>query len=225
MYGREYAGRELHFEPSGGLIHSALVMQDKETDSFWSIMTGDAVKGDLAGTPLRELSVGTKVQWREWKAAHPDTLVLSVGGVEHIDNNPYDNYLRSDAGFRDAEAKDKRLPTKAPVFSFQLAGVPYAAPFETFEGGRTFSIGEDVRLFLFRPKVAEVFYSTLAFRSDGVGFAEKDGGWYHLGSGARFDPESGRFLGGEGEVPGRLEGFDTFWFNWSMTHPDTRILP
>jgi hypothetical protein len=224
VYGREYAGKKLHFEPSGGLIHATLVMQDKETDSFWSIMTGDAVKGDLLGTRLQELPVGVKIQWRAWKAAHPDTLVLSVGGVEHIDNNPYDNYVRSDAGFRDAEARDKRLPTKAPVFSFQLAGVPYAAPFESFEGGHTFSLGEDLHVFLFRPAGVEVFYSTLAFRSDDPGFVEKDDGWYHLGSGAHFDPDLGSFVGGQGQAPGRLEGFDTFWFNWSMTHPDTRVL-
>lgn len=65
MYGREHEGRELEFEPSGGLLHSALVLQDKQTDTYWSIMTGNAVAGDLSGAPLDELPLGVKAQWQD----------------------------------------------------------------------------------------------------------------------------------------------------------------
>ena len=40
---------------------------------------------------------------------------------------------------------------------------------------------------------------------------------------ARFDPEGQTFIGGDG-TPETLEGFDTFWYNWSLTNPDTRLL-
>ena len=104
-------------------MHAALVMRDKETDSYWSIMTGDAIAGDLRGTRLEEWSLGEKAQWKDWVARHPNTLVLSVNGEEHVENNPYDNYFSSDSGFRDIAARDDRLETKAPVFTFQLKPV------------------------------------------------------------------------------------------------------
>jgi len=123
VYGRQYDGKDLRFEASGGLMHAALVMRDKETDSYWSIMTGDAIAGDLRGTRLEEWSLGEKAQWKDWVARHPNTLVLSVNGEEHVENNPYDNYFSSDSGFRDIAARDDRLETKAPVFTFQLKPV------------------------------------------------------------------------------------------------------
>jgi len=68
VYGRSYGGQDLRFEASGGLMHAALVMRDKETDTYWSIMTGDAIAGDLRGTPLEELPLGEKAQWKDWVA-------------------------------------------------------------------------------------------------------------------------------------------------------------
>ncbi|MEE8585937.1 MAG: hypothetical protein V3T83_13910 [Acidobacteriota bacterium] len=44
-----------------------------------------------------------------------------------------------------------------------------------------------------------------------------------MASGARFDAERGEFKAGE-EGPQRLGGFDTFWYNWSLIHPDTGLL-
>ncbi len=218
MYGREYQGRTLRFEASGGLMHAALVMQDKETDSYWSIMTGDSISGDFKGTRLLDLGLGEKAQWGDWKRRHPDTLALSVGGREHMLNNPYDNYFRSEEGFRRIEAKDKRLKTKEAIFSFHLDGAAYAIPFSAFEGdGATFRIGE-LTLFLHRPRRAEIFQGTLAFRSD-KGFEKKDGEWREKGSSERFDPGRGGFRN-----VARLEGFDTFWYNWSLTNPTTKIL-
>ena len=219
MYGRDYAERQLNFEASGGLMHASLVMQDKETDSYWSIMTGDALAGELKGTQLVELPYGSKMTWGDWKAEHPKTVILSVDGVEHVDRNPYEEYFAGDKGFRDMEAADDRLPTKETIFAFQLAGKSYAVPYSTFVDGGAFELG-GAHLFLYRPRDSAIFYSTLAYISSDGGFERRDGAWHHA-SGATFDPEEKRFDGGN--VP-RLDGFDTFWFNWSMTHPATEVL-
>ena len=223
MYGREYDGKKLNFEPSGGLLHAALVMQDKETDSYWSIMTGDSLAGEFRGTRLEELPLGVKAQWKDWVAEHPDTLVLSVDGAEHIQNSPYDNYYDSKKAFRGAKARDRRLPTKESIFAFQIDDQAYAVPFSAFEGGAAFELG-DRAIFLHRPAGVAIFHSTTAFVSSGEGFEERDGAWHDIRSGAVFDPDEAEFRGGDGGAVGRLEGFDTFWFSWSMTHPETRIL-
>ncbi len=222
MYGREYSGRELRFEASGGLLHYSLVMRDKETDSYWSLMSGEALAGELKGTRLVELPVGVKTQWKDWVAEHPGTLVLSVDGVEHEEINRYEEYFSSDEGFRGSTAEDDRLPTKAPIYSFQLDGRPYAVPFSAIESGAAFRAGDEW-IFAYRPPGAAILHSTVAFRSSGDGFERRDGAWHHLPSGARFDPAASAFAdGAQGVSP--LNGFDTFWFNWSMNHPDSVIL-
>ena len=223
MYGREYDGKTLRFEASGGLLYSALVMADKETDSYWSIMTGDALAGPMRGTALRELPLGVKVRWRDWVAAHPDTLVLSVDGEEHDRSNPYDSYFSSPETPFGATETDRRLSPKTPVYVFQRGGVAYAVPFAAFEDGEVFELAGDdgEEIFLFRPKGEAIFYSTLGW----IGHFERgaDGRVRHLPSEAVFDPKKERFIGGKGEVP-RLDGFDTFWFHWSEVHPKTVLL-
>jgi hypothetical protein len=222
VYGREYQGKTLNFEAAGGLLHASLVLQDKETDSFWAIMEGVSLAGALKGEPLRELPLGEKVQWKRWVEEHPDTLVLSVEGVEHLENNPYDNYLRDDKGFRGLEAKDSRLPTKTSIYAFQRNGQSFAIPFHAFEGGAALEVDGVGGVFLYRPQGAEVLHSSIAFVS-AQGFEQREGRWVEKGSGAAFDAADGLFRGGDGEVE-RLDGFDTFWFNWSMNNPDTVVL-
>lgn len=202
-------------------MHASLVMQDKETDSYWSIITGDAVAGSFEGTRLEELPIGTKTQWKDWRARHPQTLVLSVDGAEHDDNNPYDTYFAADSSYRGKQASDRRLPTKAPIYAFLHGDRALAVEHAKIAGGASFELDRGVSVFLYRPPGAAMFASTLAFEAPAGSFEERDGRWYHA-SGARFVPERGGF---EPQVdldsPG---GFDTFWFNWSMTHPDTDLL-
>lgn len=220
MYGRQYGGKTLRFEASGGLMHAALVMRDKETDSWWSIMTGDAIAGELKGMPLEEWPLGEKAQWGDWSKRHPGTLVLSVNGEEHVENNPYDNYFASDSGFRDMAARDDRLETKAPIYSFRLGAESFAVPFAAFQDGAVFRAG-DREIFLYRPTGVAVFYSTLAFQGTPGDFARRGDGWRHAPSGEGFDPGHGAF--GSAAVE-RLDGFDTYWYMWSLTHPDTKVL-
>jgi hypothetical protein len=218
VYSREYDGLELNFEASGGLVNSSLVMQDKETDTYWSIMKGSATAGELSGTALVELPVSEKTTWAEWKAKHPDTKVLSVDGREH-GRDGYEGYWEDPEGFRGQMADDSRLDTKAPIFAFERDGNRFAVAHAKFEGGHVVEIGDGVLLFLYREKGAAMFRSTVAYVSR-AGFVEDDGAWVELESGARFDAVTGTFNGAVEE----LHGFDTFWYNWSLNNPDTAVL-
>ncbi len=162
VYGREIDGRELNFEASGALLDASLVMRDRETDSWWSIMSSDAIGGPLDGADLEELPFGTKIRWGEWRQLHPDTLVLSVDGREHVESNPYDNYFASDGTFRGLEIDDDRLAPKEPIYSFRLGGRPFAVPHRAVEGGATFAVGDRQLLFFRRPG-AEPLASTEAW--------------------------------------------------------------
>ena len=47
MYDREVEDKELTFGVSGKLIRNVLVMYDRETESYWSQLLGEAVDGEL----------------------------------------------------------------------------------------------------------------------------------------------------------------------------------
>lgn len=209
---------ELNFEASGGLVNSSLVMQDKETDSYWSIMKGSSTAGQFSGTPLVELPVSEKTSWADWVAKHPDTKVLSVNGAEHA-RDGYERYWDDPKGFRGQSADDKRLETKAPIFAFEHGGNRFAVAHDTFEGGHVVDLGDGALLFLYRGEGAATFKSSAAFLSR-AGFVQDGGAWTELESGAKFDPATGKF---DGEVEPML-GFDTFWYNWSLNNPNTEVL-
>ena len=224
MYGREYNGKTYTLEASGGLINGSLVMQDKETDSYWFIMSDEVISGELKGTKIKELPISTKMRWKDWVKKHPNTLVLSVKGKEDVAFNRYENYFASTEGFRGLKAKDTRLHTKQPIYSFHFEGEAYAVPYFLMEDGRSFELREDLRVFFYRPKEADILHSTVAYFSHSGNFQKKKDAWIHESSNCIFDSNSSLFTGGNGNCPTRLNGFDTFWYNWSLNNPGTKIL-
>ncbi len=120
---------------------------------------------------------------------------------------------------------NRSVDTKDPIYSFHLDGKAYAVPFTAYEGGAVFRVGErDV--FLYRPKGVAVYYSTLAFQAAQGEFVRRANGWYHGPSDARLEPEGQGFAAPDGARASvsRIDGFDTFWYMWSLTNPATKIL-
>jgi len=220
VYDRDYSGKTINFEASGGLINSSLVMQDDETNSYWAIMSGESIAGKFKGTKLTELPVGEKMQWKEWVKKYPNTQVLSVQGKEQGFDS-YRRYFKDSQGFRGQSAHDSRLKTKEPIFAFKHNGNAIAAAHRKLEGGAIFVLA-DGSVFLYRRKGADLFESTSAFLSP-TGFEKKDGTWVEKETGCSFDAASAAFAG-DGECAARIGGFDTFWYNWSLNNPDTKLL-
>lgn len=194
MYSRTVKGTVRRFEPSGSLYHSALVMHDSPTGSYWSVVSSQAIGGPDRGTILEHLPIADKTTWGEWKTKHPGTLVLSVDGAEEIDSNPYENYFASDDTFRGAKSKDPRLPDKEPIFAFRLGDQAFAIPHRVIEGEWNGEMG-GVTVRLRRPANASIYRSTTAERVE---------------------------LDGTPSAP--LEGIDTFWYVWSAYYPQATIL-
>jgi hypothetical protein len=94
------------------------------------------------------------------------------------------------------------------------------APHALLEGGHAAPLEDGQWVLLYRRPGAELSESTRAFVS-GLGFDDQDGEWVDLATGARFEAERVRFVGGQ---VARLGGFDTFWYTWSLSHPDTTLL-
>ncbi len=212
------------FEASGGLLNASLVMMDKETDSYWSIISDEAIYGPSSGRALEQVPGSIKATFGEWKARHPNTKVLSVGGKEHEARSPYDRYFASAEGFRNLKSKDERLKPKALIFSFHHDGTPYAVPFTAFEkGGGTVTLDGGRELFLYREKADSFYRSTVAFLApEGASFKRAKGKWMLMNgkeTAASFDAKSRSF----GDGIGAHQGFDTFWYIWSLTNSTTKL--
>jgi len=229
VYSREIGGKTYTFEPSGGLLNASLVMQDKETDSYWSIINEEAIHGAAKGQRLEQIPGSEKTTWGDWKRRYPHTKVLSVRHrgqrFEHDPREGYATYFRSDETFRGIVAKDKRLDNKDLLFSFHHDGKPYAVPFKAFDdGGATFDLGGR-QLLLYRRQDDSFYRSTVAFLApEGATFKRRDDGWVLVEGDrvtARFDPETRTFDNPAAEV---FHGFDTYWYIWSLTNPKTEIL-
>ena len=191
-------------------------MRDRETDSWWSIMTSSSIGGPLEDQDLVELPASEKTTWKDWRARHPETKVLSVGGVEHVTKNPYDNYFSNEETFRNLEVSDRRLPPKTPIFAFWVDGHAFAVPHSRFLGGKLLSSKKlgGRWLLVLRDDGAAIFESTRAFL---VPSAE-----IRRGTDPKpLLPSTGAPLPDGYEA---VTGFDTFWYNWVSVHPDTRLL-
>jgi len=228
VYARRYGEDVFTFEASGGLIQGSLIMNDDETGSYWSIMRGLAIAGSKAGQSMQELPGMEKTTWADWFARHPETQVLSVDGREHIPgSSPYANYFGSEEGFRGLSASDGRLPTKDSIYAFQIDERPIAVPHTAFFGGAALLVPEQAGsparwVFLHRAPGASMFRSTSAWISS-TGFERRGERWAETGSGAVFDAERGRWSETPGSELAPLQGFDTFWYVWSLAHPDTKV--
>ncbi|MEX2459356.1 MAG: DUF3179 domain-containing protein, partial [Actinomycetota bacterium] len=86
-------GRVLDFGTTGKLLHSNLVMYDRQTGSWWVQATGDAFDGPLTGRRLEALPA-QMVAWADARGRFADALVLSpdTGFDRDYGRNPYVHY-------------------------------------------------------------------------------------------------------------------------------------
>ena len=124
MYARtveyETEAETLTFGVSGKLIMNVLVMFDRQTETLWSQMLGEAVEGPLHGTTLQPVT-SLQTTWQQWKELYPETKALVTGGKGATD--PYAEYYRNDfAGASEETHQDLRLPRKALVTGVVVAG-------------------------------------------------------------------------------------------------------
>ena len=190
-------------------------MRDRETDSWWSIMTSTAIGGRMNGADLVELPFGEKTTWEDWISRYPATKVLSVNGVEHDPTSHYDSYFSSDETFRGLEIKDRRLQPKESIFTFRLDDEPYAIPHASIHGARLIEVaGQDRLVLLFREPGISMLASTEAYLLD----SDLGGGGVdtaQLLAKARSESSAGVT---------KLPGIDTFWYTWISANKDSKLL-
>lgn len=121
----------LDFGTTGRLRHSDLVMWDRQTESWWQQLTGEAIIGTLAGKRLTMIPASL-VSYAAFKQTFPDGRVLSqeTGFHREYGRNPYRGYDASDSTpFLLSGSPDPRLPPMERVVAITLEGQNKAYPY------------------------------------------------------------------------------------------------
>ncbi len=243
VFRRTVAGQTLDFGTTGLLRNSDLVMYDRQTESWWQQITGEALVGELAGTVL-DIVPSAIIAWDDFVAAHPDGQVLSLdtGFDRPYGRNPYTGYDRVDQQpFLFDGEPDPRLSPMERVVAVEHNGETVAYPFSRLERQPVVYdavAGLEIVVLFKKGTVSALDKSSIADSRDvgstGVFVPVVNGRRLSLSAqgDAFVDAETGsrwNILGHavDGPLAGhRLEPVahgNHFWFSWAAFRPDTRI--
>jgi hypothetical protein len=240
-------GLELDFGTSGMLRKSDLVMWDRQTESYWQQITGEALAGDYAAddTVLKQIP-SSIIAWETFVESYPDGHLLERVFNEHgSPTRPYD--LPPYAGYDDVDTQpflfrdtpDDRLVATSRVLTID-GETPVAYPFEflketpvlndTIDGNaivalfdyETFSAFNDITEQHKTSGSVAVFSrdvdgQTLTFKSDDMEIVDIETGSVWSVAGIATSGE----LEGTALVP--VIHANHFWFAWAVFKPNTVI--
>ena len=90
VYARTLGAHTYTFQVSGKLWRNSFIMEDRETSTSWSHVTGRALDGPGRGAQLQALP-SVQTTWAEWVEAHPETDVLKKS--EEVLSSHYEKYF------------------------------------------------------------------------------------------------------------------------------------
>jgi hypothetical protein len=242
-FDRRLDGATYDFGTTGNLRHSDLVMWDRQTESWWQQITGEAMVGELAGKRLAPVPVSI-TSFAQFKAAFPNGRVLSreTGHRRDYGRNPYVGYDDVNSSpFLFTGKTDGRLRPMERVVTVSLNGEDAAYPFALLEQHSVAhdTVGGTPIVVFFRKGTASALDGSsiatsrdvgatgvfdpivegrpLTFRAVGDRVLDSETGseWSVLGQ-ATAGPLAGKRL-----AP--LVHGTHFWFAWAVFKPATRI--
>ncbi len=245
---RAMGSQVLDFGTTGNLRQSDLVMYDRQTESWWQQITGEAIVGDLAGALLRFLPAAI-VSWQDFKDSFPQGKVLNqeTGYSRAYGLNPYAGYDQigsSPLPFFFKGPPDGRLLPKERVVTVTLGGSDVAFPYTWLAQDRAVNYSLEGLDFvvLYEPTTrsaldADLIREGRSVGSTGVFKAVLDGRKLTFEAATPFpaafkDRETrstwnilGQATGGElkGKRLETLVHGTYFWFSWAAFKPDTII--
>jgi hypothetical protein len=228
-YDARVSGAPRTFGTSGLLYRSNKLMYDRETNSLWSALTGRAVVGPQSreGTRLTKLPVVTTT-WGEWRAAHPDSTVVSLAtgfDRDYREGEAYREYFRSRDLMFEVPARDDRLDLKAEVLIVPADGgsddPPVAVDLRVLRKQRVRSVAEvdgRVVLLVTSPRGAVRAYDVgeRSFTPTSMAGVVAD----ETGARWRADEDGLHRIDGEEIVLPRRPAHRAFWFGAYAQWPD-----
>ena len=228
VHARDVDDQRLTFLVSGKLWRNSLIMEDRETGTLWSHITGEALDGPLAGTQLVQLPA-VQTTWADWSSEHPDGKVLLKSA--EITSSRYERYFTNPErmGMFRAEWAQEKLPGKTLILGLT------DGPFAVAVVDERLGVGEllhaevgDIPVVLFRaPDGGVRAYRAvlgelqLQFVADPAAQTIED-----RESGSQWDLATGRALSGPltGKLLEPMVLQEAYWFAWSHFYPNTELI-
>ncbi len=239
---RTVDGTVYDFGVSGKLRNSDLIMWDRQTESWWQQVTGEAIVGEMVGTQL-EMIPTQLVSFADFKAAFPDAQILSqdTGFNRPYGQNPYRGYDTDQRPFLFQDIPDPRLQAVDRVVAVTIGDEAKAYPYKVLAEENVVEDtvgGQDVVVFwkagttsaLDAGSIADsrdvgaatVFDPNLngqklTFAWDGTNFVDdQTGSQWNI-----FGESTGGEFAGQQLTP--VQSVNQFWFAWAAFRPDTKI--
>jgi hypothetical protein len=135
VYERRIDGDVLSFGHEGILYRNSFMMYDRQTESLWLHVTGEALKGQLKGKRLKFLAAQV-MPWKAWKALNPHTKVLlgkKVGGFMGSFNlkGQIASYGLAVGSGRTSTLFRFSLLQRVPLLNAQVDGRPVVISYDT----------------------------------------------------------------------------------------------
>lgn len=147
---REINGQVTEFGVSGLLYNSDLVFYDRATETLWDQIEAKGIVGPLTNTELTLVPI-TVTRWAQWKAAHPDTIVLSpaTGFRQDYSKDVYAKYRDSKRLMFSVANKNSDIHPKSVVFGFAIQDQRIAVSeryLDKASGGEITAVGRSFQL-------------------------------------------------------------------------------
>jgi hypothetical protein len=120
-FNRVQNGQVLDFGVSSLLHNSDLVMYDRQTESLWQQITGEAFAGKSRGSQLKTVPL-SMITWENWRQQYPDGEVLTIEGIKSdaYMKDAYGDYAESERLYMPVSATDARLHPKRVIYGMEI---------------------------------------------------------------------------------------------------------
>lgn len=243
MYSGIVNGQPTTFGTSGLLYRSNKVMYDRATRTLWHQFTGAPIIGPLAGAGIRQpLYPAVVSTWAEWRAAHPDTTVLSRDtGVypaefyvpEHDPGAIYYAYFNDPEVMFPVWVRDPQLAPKSVVIGVAIGTAAKAYPVSELQKTRVVNdtVGETDLVIV----ASGTSRAARVYQRGGLNFtAGPDAGDGDSGgapatlrddAGAVWNVTEAALVKADdaSATRPRIASRTAFWFGWYQYHPHTEL--
>jgi hypothetical protein len=212
LFDRRVGAQELYFETSGLLLNSNKVMVDRETETLWNQLTGEAIAGPLEGSSLTILPSVT-IRWADWVEAHPRSLTLALPSpvlfedpdrppiaYEYEPDAPQAGYYAAEELWFPAVGTPDVFPLKSEVVTVELEGAHLAVGLAALAAHGPVVLEVGTRPILVVPTAG----GARVYDASGL---------------------EGAAVPADGTGLPRLVSGQSYWFAWYGQHPDTAWWP
>ncbi len=231
VFDRVIGEREYTFGVSGMLYNNNLVMYDHQSNTLWSQLLGQGIRGGQRGETLRLFS-SLMTSWAGWKAAYPETRVLSA---ERLGNradeiiDPYGGYYNSGAaGITGSKQQDDRLAAKTLVVGVTYGKEARVYPLKTVNEQKV--INDELGTFSYVVILDEALETAVTYKrtvdAQTLTFSATEPGLLQdVETESVWDVRTGTAVAGSliGAQLQRVAAPLVYWFAWSDQHIGSEI--